>query len=73
MFVLAAILLAYILEPVLKADDESVEIDTAVDAPQIPDFRALLEDVDDLDDEPARAGPASEAVAHPEPAEHRTS
>ena len=70
MLVLAVVLLAYVLEPVLRANDDHVEIDAAIDTPPVPDFRALLDEEDDLlergqDD-------LREPVRRPEPAEHRS-
>ena len=72
MLVLALVLLAYILEPVLRADDDHVEIDAAIDAPPVPDFRALL-DGEDVPPESAQTqDEPREPVRQPEPAEHRS-
>lgn len=73
MLVLAVVLLAYVLEPVLKADDEQVEIDSVIDAPHVPDFRTLLEDEEDLRDVVSEHERQPDQVSQPEPAEHRSS
>ena len=69
MLVLGAILLAYILEPVLKADADQVEIDSAIESPELPDFRALVEAQETASAETLEEdGPVTQK---PEPAEHR--
>ena len=70
MIILAVILLAYILEPVLRAGDDYVELDATFDAEPVPDFRALLEG----DDQATEAVPEEKrnTVQQPEPAEHRS-
>ena len=70
MLVLALVLLAYVLEPILKADVDQVEIDSAVDSPDLPDFRMLLE-VDRVAPEPPREEDGRVAQ-EPEPAENRS-
>lgn len=70
MLVLAIVLLAYVLEPILRAGDDHVEVDAAIDAPQVPDFRALLEDDGEVPDAPVEGTPSP--VQQPEPAEHRS-
>lgn len=72
MLVLAIILLAYILEPVLKAGDDRVEIDAAVDTPPVPDFRALLESDEDAPGTTVEVDDSPKPVPQPEPAEHRS-
>ncbi len=70
MLVLAIILLAYVLEPVLRAGDDRVEIDSAIDAEPVPDFRALLEDENQTPE--AVPEETRNTVQQPEPAEHRS-
>ncbi len=70
MIVLAVILLAYVLEPVLRAADDQVEIDAAFDAEPVPDFRALLEDEDHVPE--AKSEESRTSIQQPEPAEHRS-
>jgi len=68
--VLAVILLAYVLEPVLRAGDDQVDIDATFDAEPVPDFRALLENEDQAS-EPV-PDETRNTVQQPEPAEHRS-
>ena len=70
MIVLAIVLLAYVLEPVLRATGDQVEIDAAFDTEPVPDFRALLEDEDHAPE--ATPKEARNTVQQPEPAEHRS-
>jgi hypothetical protein len=72
MVILAVVILAFVLEPIIKARMDQVEIDAAVDHEPVPDFRELLAE----DDGARRAQPTSDdarpAVSKPEPAEHHS-
>jgi hypothetical protein len=73
LIVLALVILAFVLEPVIRARMDRVEIDAAVKPAEIPDFRELL--AEDADDEAGKAPAAGELrapVSNPEPAEHRS-
>ncbi|CAN5774186.1 hypothetical protein BH23CHL2_BH23CHL2_35450 [soil metagenome] len=70
MVVIAAVLLAYVLEPVIRAHVDRVEIDAASQPPPVPDFWSLLDD--ELDDEEEASIEPRQTQQSPEPAEHRS-
>jgi hypothetical protein len=73
LLVLAVVILAFVLEPVVRARMDRVEIDAAVKPVEIPDFRELL--AAEQDGETAATPAASDLRApasNPEPAEHRS-
>jgi hypothetical protein len=72
MVVLALIVLAFVLEPVLRARQDRVEIDAAVGPLRLPDFRELLLDEAELDERPAEQPDVRTPVTSPEPAERRS-
>ena len=72
MIVLAVIVLAFVLEPVMRARQDQVEIDAAVAPERLPDFRELLMDGDEDDELPAGQSEIPPPVANPEPAERRS-
>lgn len=71
MLVLGIAVLAYVLEPVIRARVDRVEIDATMGTPPTPDFRLLL-DEDDLGLEQETAEEPRSAPHSVEPAEHRS-
>jgi hypothetical protein len=73
MLALAIIVLAFVLEPILRARQDQVEIDAAVHPTRLPDFRELLLDGDEKPDEHIAEQPDLRApLSSPEPAERRS-
>jgi len=73
MIVLAVIVLLFVLEPVIRARVDRVEIDAAVTPEEVPDFRELLaEHADDEEDEAPVAANLRAPAPNPEPAEHHS-
>ncbi|MGH6912645.1 MAG: hypothetical protein ACREH3_02940 [Geminicoccales bacterium] len=73
MLVVAVVVLAFVLEPVIRARQDQVEIDAAVGPERLPDFRELLLNDVDLDERPAeQAEVRPPPVTNPEPAERRS-
>ncbi len=73
MVILAVVILAFVLEPVIRARMDQVEIDAAIAPEQVPDYRELLAEDDGHKRSPS---PASDdvrpSVSNPEPAEHHS-
>lgn len=72
MVVLAVVVLAFVLEPVIRARQDQIEIDAAVGPERLPDFRELLLDDVDLDERPVEQAELRPPVTNPEPAERRS-
>ncbi|MEZ4523097.1 MAG: hypothetical protein R3A46_15880 [Thermomicrobiales bacterium] len=72
MLVLAIVLLAYVLEPVIRAHVDRVELDAPVHSPPVPDFRSLLDEEADEPEEERVVEEQRQPSPNPEPAEHRS-
>lgn len=72
LIVLAVIVLLFVLEPVIRARVDRVEIDAAVTPLEVPDFRELLAARDDEPDEAPAAANLRAPAPNPEPAEHHS-
>lgn len=72
LIVLAVIVLLFVLEPVIRARVDRVEIDAAVTPLEVPDFRELLAERDDEPDEAPAAANLRAPAPNPEPAEHHS-
>ncbi len=73
MVVLAIVVLAFVLEPVIRARMDRVEVNAVTHPDPVPDFRQLLEQQGREDQkEVAQGADVPSPAASPEPAEHRS-